>query len=419
MEDFVKSRVVVTGYGLVTPLGSGNEKNWDALMNGKSGIKYIPAERLNTEELPVKFAGLVDDFDPAQYVSDAKAVKRHEQFVVFAIAASAIAVKQSGLDLEKVDLDRCGTHIGSGIGGFEAIENTTRDFDAKGVKKISPFFIPTSIINMASGAVSIEFNFKGPNFSVVTACATGTHSIGEAARLIQHGYADVMLAGGTESSITSLAIGGFANMKALSRRNDDPEKASRPFDADRDGFVMGEGAGIMVLESYEHAMARGAKILAEFAGYGASADAYHMTAPDETADGITRCMKAALKDADIKPEQIGYINAHGTSTPFNDKIETLGIKKVFGDYAYKLKVSSTKSMTGHLLGAAGAVEAIYSCMALENQILPPTINYTTPDPECDLNYVPNKAEKCEFTYALSNSLGFGGTNGTLIFKKYE
>lgn len=419
MEEFVKKRVVVTGYGLITPLGSGNEKNWEALMNGKSGIKYIPAERLNTEDLPVKFAGTVDDFDPADYVSDAKAVKRHEQFVVFAIAASAIAVKMSGLDLEKVNLNRCGTHVGSGIGGFEAIENTTRDFDAKGVKKISPFFIPTSIINMASGAVSIEFGFKGPNFSVVTACATGTHSVGEAARVIQGGYADVMLAGGTESAITSLSIGGFANMKALSRRNDDPERASRPFDSDRDGFVMGEGCGIMLLESYEHAVARGATILAEYAGYGASADAFHMTAPDETADGIMRCMQAALEDAEIKPEDIGYINAHGTSTPFNDKIETLGIKRVFGDHAHKLKVSSTKSMTGHLLGAAGSVEAIYSCMALQNQMLPPTINYTTPDPECDLYYVPNKPEKCEFKYAMSNSLGFGGTNGTLIFKKYE
>jgi 3-oxoacyl-[acyl-carrier-protein] synthase II len=419
MEDLVKRRVVVTGYGLITPLGSGNEKNWDALMNGKSGIKYIPAERLNTEELPVKFAGIVDDFDAAAYVSDPKAVKRHEQFVIFSIAASAIAVRMANFDLEKADLNRCGTHIGSGIGGFKAIEDTTRDFDAKGVKKISPFFIPTSIINMASGAASIEFGFKGPNFSLVTACTTGTHSVGEAARLIQHGYADVMLAGGTESAVTSLSIGGFANMKALSRRNDDPEKASRPFDADRDGFVMGEGCGIMLLESYDHAVARGAKIYAEFAGYGASADAYHMTAPDETGDGAMRCMQAALADAGIKPEDIGYINAHGTSTPFNDKIETLAIKKVFGDYAKQLKISSTKSMTGHLLGAAGSVEAIYCAMALEKGILPPTINYTNPDPDCDLYYVPNKPEKCDFKYALSNSFGFGGTNGTLIFKKYE
>lgn len=419
MEDLVKRRVVVTGYGLITPLGCGNEKNWEALMNGKSGIKYIPAERLNTEELPVKFAGIVDDFDAAAYVSDPKAVKRHEQFVIFSIAASAIAVRMANLDLEKVDLNRCGTHIGSGIGGFKAIEDTTRDFDAKGVKKISPFFIPTSIINMASGAASIEFGFKGPNFSLVTACTTGTHSVGEAARLIQHGYADVMLAGGTESAVTSLSIGGFANMKALSRRNDDPEKASRPFDTERDGFVMGEGCGIMLLESYEHAVARGAKIYAEFAGYGASADAYHMTAPDETGDGAMRCMQAAIADAGLKPEDIGYINAHGTSTPFNDKIETLAIKKVFGDHAKQLKISSTKSMTGHLLGAAGSVEAIYCAMALEKGILPPTINYTTPDPDCDLYYVPNKPEKCDFKYALSNSFGFGGTNGTLIFKKYE
>lgn len=415
----MKKRVVVTGYGLITPLGSGNEKNWDALMNGKSGIKYITPERLSTiEELPVKFAGTVEDFDAADFV-DPKSVKRHEQFVVFAVAASSIAVKMAGLDLEKVDHNRCGTHIGSGIGGFLAIENTTRDFDAKGVKRISPFFIPTSIINMASGAVSIEFGFKGPNYSVVTACATGTHSVGEAARLIQHGYADVMLAGGTESAITSLSIGGFANMKALSRRNDDPQTASRPFDVDRDGFVMGEGCGVMLLESYEHATARGAKILAEYAGYGASADAYHMTAPDETGDGAVRSMVAALEDAGIKPEEVGYINAHGTSTPFNDKIETLAVKKVFGDHAKDVKISSTKSMTGHLLGAAGAVEAIYCCMALEKQILPPTINIKNPDPECDLYYVPDKPEKCDFKYALSNSFGFGGTNGTIVFKKYE
>lgn len=414
----MKKRVVVTGYGLITPLGSGNEKNWDALMNGKSGIKYIAPERLNTEELPVKFAGVVDDFDAEEYV-DPKSVKRHEQFVVFAIAASSIAIKMANLDLEKVDLNRCGTHIGSGIGGFQAIEETTRAFDAKGVKRISPFFIPTSIINMASGGVSIAFGFKGPNYSLVTACSTGTHSVGEAARIIQHGYADVMLAGGTESAITSLSIGGFGNMKALSRRNDDPSTASRPFDIDRDGFVMGEGCGILLLESYEHATARGAKIYGEYAGYGASADAYHMTAPDESGDGAVRSMLSAIEDAGIKAEEIGYINAHGTSTPFNDKIETLAIKKVFGDHAKELKISSTKSMTGHLLGAAGSVEAIYCCMALENQMLPPTINYKTPDPDCDLDYVPNKPEKCNFKYALSNSFGFGGTNGTIIFKKYE
>jgi len=414
----VKKRVVVTGYGTVSPLGTGNEKNWDALINGRSGIGLIPEDRLDTSDLPVKFAGVVDDLDVGQYV-DPKSVKRHEQFVTYAIIASKIALDMADFDVEKFDATRCGTSVGSGIGGFEAIENTTRAYDAKGIKRISPFFIPTSIINMASGAVSIEFGFKGHNLSIVTACATGTHSIGEAAKIIERGDADVMLAGGTESSITKLAIGGFANMKALSRRNDDPATASRPFDVDRDGFVMGEGCGIMVLESLEHAQARGANILAEFAGYGSSADAYHMTAPDETGDGAVRCMTAAIKDAGIEPSAIDYINAHGTSTPYNDKIETLAIKKVFGDHATKLKISSSKSMTGHLLGAAGGIEAIFSCMAIQNGIIPPTINIQNQDPECDLDYVPNKAQEHDVKYALSNSIGFGGTNGTLVFKKYE
>jgi 3-oxoacyl-[acyl-carrier-protein] synthase II len=414
----VKKRVVVTGYGLITPIGIGNEENWNSLMNGKSGISLIPAERLDTSELPVKFAGLVKNFNPENYV-DAKSVKRHEDFVTFAICASKMALDMAEFDPEKFDLDRCGTCVGSGIGGFQAIEQTTTAYNEKGVKKISPFFIPTSIINMASGAVSIEFSFKGPNLSIVTACTTGTHSVGEAVKIIQRGDADVMLAGGTESSITPLAIGGFANMKALSRRNDDPERASRPFDADRDGFVMGEGCGIMLLESLEHALARGAKIYGEFAGYGASADAYHMTAPDETGDGAVRCMKAALKDAGIDPSEIDYVNAHGTSTPFNDKGESLAITKVFGEHAAKLKVSSTKSMTGHLLGAAGSVEAIFCCMAIEKGIVPPTINLENQDPECTLDYVPNKPQKLDVKYALSNSFGFGGTNGTLIFKRYE
>jgi len=418
VEDFVKKRVVVTGYGLITPIGIGNEANWDSLMNGKSGITLIPEERLDTTDLPVKFAGLVKDFDPADYV-DPKSVKRHEKFVTYAIVASQMALKMADLNLETVDLERCGTCVGSGIGGFQAIEETTRAYDARGVKKISPFFIPTSIINMASGGVSIQFGFKGPNLSIVTACTTGTHSVGEAAKIIQRGDADVMLAGGTESSITALAIGGFSNMKALSKRNDDPQTASRPFDKDRDGFVMGEGCGIMLLESLEHAQARGAKIYGEFAGYGASADAYHMTAPDETGDGAIRCMKAAIKDAGIDPSEIAYINAHGTSTPFNDKGESLAISKLFGDHAAKLKVSSTKSMTGHLLGAAGSVEGIYCCMAIEKGIVPPTINLMNQDPECTLDYVPNKPQNLEVKYALSNSFGFGGTNGSLIFKKYE
>jgi len=418
VEDFVKKRVVVTGYGLITPIGIGNEANWNSLVNGISGIDFIPAERLDTTDLPVKFAGLVKNFEPGDFVNP-KSVKRHERFVTYAIVASQMALNMAEFDAEKFDLDRCGTCVGSGIGGFQAIEETTRAYDEKGVKKISPFFIPTSIINMASGGVSIQFGFKGPNLSIVTACTTGTHSVGEAAKIIQRGDADVMLAGGTESSITALAIGGFSNMKALSKRNDDPKTASRPFDKDRDGFVMGEGCGIMLLESLEHAQARGAKIYGEFAGYGASADAYHMTAPDETGDGAIRCMKAALKDAGIEPSEIDYVNAHGTSTPFNDRGESIALKEVFGEHAEKLKISSTKSMTGHLLGAAGSVEGIYCCMAIEKGILPPTINLQNQDPDCPLDYVPNKAQEKEVKYALSNSFGFGGTNGTLIFKKYE
>ena len=414
----MKKRVVVTGYGLITPIGIGNEANWNSLVNGISGIDFIPAERLDTTDLPVKFAGLVKNFEPGDFVNP-KSVKRHERFVTYAIVASQMALNMAEFDAEKFDLDRCGTCVGSGIGGFQAIEETTRAYDEKGVKKISPFFIPTSIINMASGGVSIQFGFKGPNLSIVTACTTGTHSIGEAAKIIQRGDADVMLAGGTESSITALAIGGFSNMKALSKRNDDPKTASRPFDKDRDGFVMGEGCGIMLLESLEHAQARGAKIYGEFAGYGASADAYHMTAPDETGDGAIRCMKAALKDAGIEPSEIDYVNAHGTSTPFNDRGESIALKEVFGEHAEKLKISSTKSMTGHLLGAAGSVEGIYCCMAIEKGILPPTINLQNQDPDCPLDYVPNKAQEKEVKYALSNSFGFGGTNGTLIFKKYE
>lgn len=414
----MKKRVVVTGYGLITPIGIGNEANWESLMKGVSGIDYIPAERMNVEDLPVKFAGIVKNFDPTVYV-DAKSVKRHELFVIFSIVASKMALDMGGFDREKFDLDRCGTCIGSGIGGFQAIEDATRSFDEKGTKRISPFFIPTSIINMASGAASIEFGLKGPNLSIVTACTTGTHSVGEAAKIIQRGDADVMLAGGTESSITPLSIGGFANMRALSKRNDDPKTASRPFDRDRDGFVMGEGCGIMMLESLEHAQARGAKIYGEFAGYGASADAYHMTAPDESGDGAIRSMKAALRDAGVEPSDIDYINAHGTSTPFNDRGESVAITQVFGDHAKKLKISSTKSMTGHLLGAAGSVEGIYCCMAIEKGIIPPTINLMNQDPECTLDYVPNEAQKLEVKYALSNSFGFGGTNGTLIFKKYE
>lgn len=413
---FVNRRVVITGIGLVTPVGVGVEENWKNITSGVNGIGKIT--KFDTSEFPVHIAGEVKKFNIEDYV-DKKDIKRFDEFIIFALAAAEFAARDANFNAEKVDSFRTGVVIGSGIGGFKTIEDTHSDYINKGSRRISPFFIPSAIINMASGVVSIKYNLKGPNTSVVTACATGTHALGDAFKIIQRGDADLIFAGGSESAITPLALGGFANMKALSRRNDEPQKASRPFDKDRDGFVMGEGAGILILEELEHAKLRGAKIYAEVAGYGMTGDAYHITAPDESGDGAKRCMDMAIKDAKMSPKDIDYINAHGTSTPYNDVIETRAIKKVFGEHAYNLLVSSTKSMTGHVLGAAGSIEAAYTALAIYYGEIPPTINLDEPDKECDLNYVPNKMIKKAIKTGLSNSLGFGGTNASIVIKKYE
>ena len=408
-------RVVITGVGAVSPLGTGNQKNWDALINGRSGTGLIT--RFDTSAFPVKVAGEVKDFDPEQFI-DKKEVKKMDLFIQYAMAASQFAMEDSGLQITEENAERVGVLVGAGLGGLPTIEKYHCAFLEGGYKKISPFFIPMLIINLAPGHISIKYGAKGPNISSVSACATGTHSIGDAYHIIARGDADAMIAGGTESTVTPLGIGGFAVMKALTdSRNDCPERASRPFDKSRDGFVLAEGAGIVIMEEYEAAKQRGAKIYAEVVGYGLTGDAYHMTAPAAGGEGAARCMKMALKNAGVNPEQVGYINAHGTSTPFNDLNESLAIKSVFGDHAYKLMVSSTKSMTGHLLGAAGGLEAVICCMALDKGIIPPTINYEEPDPECDLDYVPNTAREARVEYAMSNSLGFGGTNATLLFKK--
>lgn len=408
-------RVVVTGVGVISPLGTGNSKNWDGLVNGRSGIGLI--SRFDAGAMPVKIAGEVLDFDPEQFI-DKKEIKKMDLFIQYSLAAAQFAMEDSGFVITEENAERVGVLVGAGLGGLPTIEKYHAALLEGGYKKITPFFIPMLIINLAPGHISIRFGAKGPNISSVSACATGTHSIGDAYHIIARGDADAMIAGGTESTITPLGIGGFSVMKALSdSRNDEPQRASRPFDKNRDGFVMGEGAGIVILEEYEAAKARGAKIYAEIAGYGLTGDAFHMTAPAPGGEGAARCMKMALNNAGVNPEQVDYINAHGTSTPFNDLNETLAIKSVFGDHAYKLMVSSTKSMTGHLLGAAGGVEAVYCCMAMEKGVVPPTINYEEPDPECDLDYVPNTARKAEIRYAMSNSLGFGGTNATLLFKK--
>lgn len=412
----MQRRVVITGAGLVTPVGIGIDENWENITSGKSGVCEIT--HFDTSDFPVKIAGEVKNFTPEDFV-DKKDCRKFDKFIIYSLVAAELAVQNSGLDINKIDSERAGTIIGSGIGGFKTIEDTHEILMTKGPKRISPFFIPSAIINMASGMTSIKYGLKGPNSSVVTACATGAHAIGDAFKIIQRGDADIMFAGGSESAITPLAVGGFSNMKALSRRNDEPEKASRPFDRDRDGFVMGEGAGILIIEELESALSRGADIIAEIVGYGLTSDAYHITAPDESGDGARRCMEMAIRDASIRPEDIEYINAHGTSTPYNDTIESRAIKSAFGEHAYNLAVSSTKSMTGHLLGAAGSVEAIYSAFAIKKGVLPPTINLEASDDECDLDYVPNKARKQIISYALSNSLGFGGTNASLVFKKYE
>ncbi len=411
-----KRRVVITGLGLITPLGIGVESSWKAFIEGRSGIGRITC--FDASDLPVQIAGEVKDFDPSLYMEQ-KEIKKMDRFIHFALAASTMAIEDSGLKITDENAERVGVIIGSGIGGLPAIEHYHRVYLEKGYRRITPFFIPMLIINLASGQVSIKFGAKGPNSAVATACATGSHAIGDAFRIIQRGDADVMIAGGTESVITPLAIGGFAVMKALSTRNNEPERASRPFDIDRDGFVMGEGAGIVVLESLDSAKARGARIYAEIIGYGMTSDAYHITAPAPGGEGAATCMSLALKDADVSPDVVDYINAHGTSTKYGDEIETAAIKKVFGDYAYRLAVSSTKSMTGHLLGAAGGVEAVVTILSIYNDLIPPTINLDNPDPECDLDYVPHKARHRSIDFALSNSFGFGGTNACLLFRKYR
>ena len=412
----MKRRVVVTGMGIVSPLGIGLENNWAAICQGRSGIG--PITKFDTTEYPCKIAGEVKNFDPSAYI-DKKDQKKMDIFIQFALAAGTMAIKQSGLVIDESTADRVGVLVGSGLGGLSTIEKYHTMLLENGPKKVSPFFVPMLIVNLAPGQISIYFGCRGPNSSVVTACATGNHSIGEAFRIIQRGDADAMIAGGVESTITPLAVAGFCALKALSTRNDEPQKASRPFEKNRDGFVMAEGAGILVLEDLEKAQQRNAAIFAEIIGFGCNADAYHITAPSPNGEGAAKCMQITLADAGLKPEDIDYINAHGTSTPMNDLSETIAMKTVFRDHIKNLPVSSTKSMTGHLLGAAGGVEAIFSLLAIRDSIIPPTINYEEPDPECDLDYVPNVARKKEVRIVMSNSFGFGGTNATLIFKRFE
>ncbi len=410
-----KHRVVVTGVGAVTPLGNDAKTSWEQVVNNQSGIGLIT--KVDREQFPVKVAGEVKDFDPLNHI-EKKEARRMDLFTQYAVAAAKMAVEDANLQIDSSNADRIGVWIGSGIGGMDTYEEQTRRFIEKGYRRVSPFFVPMLIPDMAAGQVSIQLGAKGINSCTTTACASGTNSIGDAFKVIQRGDADCMITGGTESPITNLAFAGFSAMKALSF-NEDPNTASRPFDKNRDGFVMGEGAGILVLESLEHALERGARIYAEVVGYGATGDAFHITAPAEDGEGAARAMKMALEDAGIAPTEVDYINAHGTSTELNDKYETTAIKTVFGEHAYDLAVSSTKSMTGHLLGAAGGVEAIFTALAIHDGILPATLNYETPDEECDLDYVPNTARKQDITYALSNSLGFGGHNASLLFKKYE
>jgi len=402
--------------GIVSPLGIGLDNNWQAICQGKSGIG--PITKFDTTEYPAKIAGEVKNFDPELYI-DKKDQKKMDVFIQYALAAGSMALKQSGLVIDESNADRVGVLVGSGLGGLQTIEKYHTMLLQSGPKKISPFFVPMLIVNLAPGQISIYFGCRGPNSSVVTACATGNHSIGEASRIIQRGDADAMIAGGVESTITPLAVAGFCALKALSTRNEEPEKASRPFEKNRDGFVMAEGAGILVLESLESAKQRGASIFAEVIGFGCNADAYHITAPSPGGEGAARCMQIAIDDAGIKAGDIDYINAHGTSTPMNDLSETIAMKTVFKDHVKNLSVSSTKSMTGHLLGAAGGVEAIFSILSIKHGIIPPTINYDEPDPECDLDYVPNVARKKNVRIVMSNSFGFGGTNATLIFKTFE
>jgi 3-oxoacyl-[acyl-carrier-protein] synthase II len=409
-------RVVVTGIGIVSPLGTGINKAWEGALEGRSGVREIT--RFDSTGYPVRIAAEVPDFDPTGII-DKKDIKKMDLFIQYSIAAALEALEGSGLKVTEENAERVGVHIGAGIGGLPAIEHWHNVLIEKGPERITPFFIPMVIINLAAGQVSIRIGAKGPNNCSVTACATGTHSIGDAFRLIQRGEADVMLAGGTESTICPLCIAGFNSMKALSTRNEDPQGASRPFDKDRDGFVCGEGAGVLVLEELTSALRRGAEVYAEVAGYAMNADAYHMTAPSVNGDGAAKCMELAIADAGLSHEAVDHINAHGTSTYYNDLYETMAIKTVFGDHSKIISVSSTKSMTGHLLGAAGGVEAIFTVLAIKNGKIPPTINYTTPDPECDLDYVPNAARDKELNVALSNSFGFGGTNAVLVLKSFS
>jgi 3-oxoacyl-[acyl-carrier-protein] synthase II len=408
-------RVVVTGIGLISSVGSNTEETWRAVIEGQSGIGHIT--QFDATAFNCRIAGEVKDFDPARWI-EKKEIKKMARFIQFAVGASEGAIEQCGLKITPDIAENVGVYIGSGIGGFEVIEREHRNLLEKGPGRISPFFIPATIINLASGYVSIRNGAKGPNSATATACTTSAHAVGDSYRLIQRGDADVMICGGAEACITPLGVGGFAAMRALSQRNDEPQRASRPWDKHRDGFVIGEGAGILILEELEFAKQRGGPILAEIVGYGMSADAYHITSPAEDGDGAYRVMRNALRDAGIAPDQVQYINAHGTSTEIGDKLESIAIKRAFGDHAYKVAVSSTKSMTGHLLGGAGGLEAGITVLAIRDQVAPPTINLDEPDPECDLDYIPNKARPMHLEYALSNSFGFGGTNGSLIFKRY-
>ncbi|HWM91075.1 MAG TPA: beta-ketoacyl-ACP synthase II [Thermoanaerobaculia bacterium] len=416
MSSTARRRVVVTGVGLVSPLGVGTAENWRALMEGKSGIG--PITHFDASEYPSRIAGEVKGFNPLDY-TDKKDVKKSDVFIHFALAASKFALEDSGLVIDDSNGDRVGVVIGSGIGGLPLIESMHRTLLEKGPNRVSPFFIPGLIVNMAAGQVSIRYHARGPNTSPATACTTGLHAVGDAFRFIQHDDADAMIAGGAEAVITPLSMAGFCAMRALSHRNDEPEKASRPWDAHRDGFVMAEGSGIVILEELEHARRRGAPIYAEMVGYGMSADAYHISAPHPEGDGAVRVMRVALKDAGLRPEQIGYINAHGTSTPLGDLSEVRAVKKVFGDHAYKLAMSSTKSATGHLLGAAGGLEAGILALAMRHQTIPPTLNLDEPGEGCDLDFVPHRPRQVDLEYALTNSFGFGGTNGAVILKRYE
>ena len=411
----VTRRVVITGVGLVSAVGIGTRETWKALLEGRCGIG--PVTHFDASGFSCRIAGEVKGFDPLRYV-EKKEVKKMDVFIHYALAASTFAMEDSGLKITPENAARVGVFIASGIGGFATIEREHRNLLEGGPRKISPFFIPGCIINLAAGQVSIRFGAKGPNSATATACSASSHAIGDSMKIIQRGDADAMIAGGSEAAITPMGIGGFAAMRALSTRNDEPERASRPFDKDRDGFVVGEGAGVVVLETLEHAERRHAPIYAELVGYGMSSDAYHITAPSQDGDGAVRAMALALHDGNVRPEEVDYINAHGTSTPYNDRTETMAIKKVFGEHARRLAVSSTKSMTGHLLGGAGGLEAGIAALALRERMIPPTINYETPDPDCDLDYVPNQARRAELRHVLSNSFGFGGTNAALLLRRY-